>query len=252
MDLQLKGKRAVVTGGRSGIGKAVARMLASEGVAVAIVARSGGPLKEAAAELSAETGGDVIDVVADTGDDASVKAMVELAVTAMGGIDILVNAAAIPGGSGPSSSIGEIVTAGLMEDINVKIGGYVRTAQAVVPHMVDEGWGRIFNIGGMAARMTGNYAGGMRCAAVSALTENLADEFGPHGVSCITVHPGITRTERHTPELEELALRTNTVGRMIDASEVAWLITVLASPRSVTLNGATIPAGGGLPTAIHY
>lgn len=252
MDLQLGGKRAVVTGGSSGIGKAVARMFAEEGVEVAIAARRAEPLEATAAELAAETGGKVIGIVADTGDDASVRAMTDRAAEAFGGVDILVNAAAIPGGSGPSAAIGDIVTAALMADINVKVAGYVRTSQAVAPYMVEGGWGRIFNIGGMAARMTGSYSGGIRCAAVSALTENLADELGPKGVNCLTIHPGVTRTERHTPELEELALKTNTVGRMIDAAEVAWLITVLASPRSVTLNGATIPAGGGLPTAIYY
>jgi NAD(P)-dependent dehydrogenase (short-subunit alcohol dehydrogenase family) len=253
MDLQLNGKRAVITGGSSGIGKAIARAFAEEGVDVVIAARTEETLEAAAAELSAETGGNVIGVVADTTDDASVKAMVEGAVEALGGVDILVNSAAVPGGSGPSKTIGEIDTASLLEDVDVKIGGYVRTAQAVAPHMVEGGWGRIFNIGGMAARYTGSYSAGMRCAAISALTENLAEELGTKGVNSITIHPGITRTEKITgPKYEEAAVKKNTIGRMIDASELAWLVTVLASPRSVTLNGATIPAGGGLPLAIHY
>jgi NAD(P)-dependent dehydrogenase (short-subunit alcohol dehydrogenase family) len=253
MDLQLKGKRAVITGGSSGIGKAVARSFAAEGVDVVIAARTEEKLKAAASELSADTGGNVAGVAVDTTDDASVKQMVGGAAELLGGIDILVNGAAMPGGSGPAGSISEINTASLLADVDVKLGGYVRTAQAVSPHMIAAGWGRIFNIGGMAARYTGNYSAGMRCAAISALTENLAEELGTKGVSSIAIHPGITRTEKVTADkYEEAALKKNTIGRMIDASEVAWLITVLASPRSVTLNGATIPAGGGLPLAIYY
>ena len=98
MDLQLKGKRAIVTGGSRGIGKVIARQLAQEGVDVVIAARSKEPLRAAAAELAAETGRRIIPVVVDTGDERSVNALVAAAIAELGGVDILVNNAAIPGG----------------------------------------------------------------------------------------------------------------------------------------------------------
>src|ERR1700687_3149583 len=98
MNLELAGKTAIVTGGSRGIGKAIARELAGEGVDVAIVARAGGPLEATAAELAQETGRRIVPIVVDTGSDASVKAMVGEAASALGRIDILVNCAAQPGG----------------------------------------------------------------------------------------------------------------------------------------------------------
>src|SRR5919202_1179873 len=97
MELGLQGKHAIVTGGSRGIGKAIARELAREGVDVAIVARSREALEQTAAELAEQTGQKVVPIVADTGQDESVKAMVEEAARALGHIDILVNCAAQPG-----------------------------------------------------------------------------------------------------------------------------------------------------------
>ena len=95
MDLELAGKTAIVTGGSRGIGKAVARELAAEGVDVAVVARSAEALAQSAAELAEATGRRIVPIVADTGSDESVKAMVEQAASALGQLDILVNCAGI-------------------------------------------------------------------------------------------------------------------------------------------------------------
>jgi len=253
MDLNLRGKRAIVTGGSSGLGKATAQALSEEGVDVVIAARIPERLKAAATELSTATGGKVVDVVGDTSDDASVKEMVDGAVEALGGVDILVNAAAIPGGSVSAASLENVASDLLLDDLNVKVAGYLRVAQAVAPHMVANGWGRIISIGGLAARMAGEYSASIRCVAVSALTKNLADELGPKGVDCLSINPGIVRTERNnTPEKEEFALSINTIARMTEPQEIGWLITVLASPKSVTLNGETLTAAGGFPKAIYY
>src|SRR5512140_700490 len=100
MDLQLDGKCAIVTGGSRGIGKAVAKGLALEGVDLALVARDESALAAAATEIASLTGRRVVPIVADTGDDASVRAMVQRAVESLGRVDILVNAAAKPGGQG--------------------------------------------------------------------------------------------------------------------------------------------------------
>lgn len=252
MDLQLAGKRAIVTGASRGIGKAIALALAQEGVDVVIAARTLEPLEATANELSAATGRRVVAIRADTGDDASVKALVEAAVEALGGVDILVNNAATPGGAAPAARLDQVSGQALLDDVNTKVAGYLRTAQAVAPHLVAAGWGRIINIGGLAARGTGHYVASIRNGAISALTKNLADELGPQGVTAVVVHPGGTRTERTTPEAEQHIARTNSIGRIVDASEIGWLVTVLASPRSGAINGETIAAGGGTPKVITY
>jgi NAD(P)-dependent dehydrogenase (short-subunit alcohol dehydrogenase family) len=253
MDLQLKGKRAIVTGGSRGIGKAIARQLAEEGVDVAIAARSQEQLEATAREIAAATGRRILPIVADMGDDASVKALVATALRELGGIDILVNDAAAPGGTVPSAKIEQVASDNLLFDINVKVAGYLRAAQAVAPHLVKNGWGRIINIGGGAARRTGNYIASVRNAAVSSLTKNLADELGPKGVNVVAIHPGTTRAGQVIePALEARAKASVSIGRIVDAAEIAYLVAFLASPKSVAINGETIAAGGGMLGPINY
>ncbi len=124
MDLGLKGKHAIVTGGSQGIGKAIARELAREGVDVAIVARKKEQLEAVALELSAETGGRVIALPADVTSTEQVEAMVAEADRQLGGLHILVNSGSSPGGS--ASAIGPIETVNeddLIHDFNVKYVG---------------------------------------------------------------------------------------------------------------------------------
>lgn len=252
MDLQLSGKRAIVTGGSRGIGKAIARALAREGVDVVIASRSKEPLLAAARELSAETGRRIIPAQADTGNDASVDALVAAAVKELGGVDILINNAALPGGISSATKLAQIVDHEVLEDVNIKVVGYLRTARAVAPHLVKSGWGRIINIGGLAIHRTGRPVATLRNVGVAAITKNLADELGPLGVNVVAVHPGATRTERTDPKSEAELAKNVTIGRIVDASEIADLVTFLASPRSVSINGTAIAAGGGTPGIIHY
>lgn len=266
MDLQLEGKRALVTGGSKGIGRAIARQLALEGADVVIAARSRDELAEAAAALAAESGRKVIGYTVDTGDDASVKALVAQAVAALGGLDILANAAARPGGQAPPPKLAEITDALFWDDVNVKVMGYLRMAREAAPHMAAQGWGRIISVSGLAARSTGSTIGSIRNVAVAALTKNLADELGPQGINVTVVHPGLTRTEktasvvaarakaggRSEAEVESGMASNVTIGRLVDAAEVADIVAFLASPRSVAINGDAIACGGGARGAIHY
>jgi len=265
MDLGLKGKRAIVTGGSRGIGKAVARSLAEEGCDVVVAARGIDALEESAAEIAASTHRRVVPIVVDTASLDSVEAMVGAAVSALGGVDILVNSAAQPMGQSRPPKLADITDDLFWDDVNVKVMGYLRCAQAVAPRMVAHGWGRIINISGLGARSTGSPVGSMRNVAVAALTKNLADELGPKGVNVTVVHPGLTRTEATPGVVARLAgaqgisneeaernLGRNTVGRIIDSTEVAWVVTFLASPRSVAINGDAIACGGGVPGAIYY
>jgi NAD(P)-dependent dehydrogenase (short-subunit alcohol dehydrogenase family) len=267
MDLELTHKRALVTGGSSGIGKAIARALAFEGVDVALLARREDVLTAAAAELAAATGGRVVAVVADTTRDEQVKQAVARAVELLGGgIDILVNAAAEPAGLVPPAKLAGITQAFFHGEMDTKVMGYLRCAREVAPHMQAQRWGRIINISGLAARQTGNTVGSMRNVAVAALTKNLADELGPDGINVVVVHPGLTRTERTQAlfearaaargvplqDIEKQAADGNSIRHLVTADEVAAVVVFLASPKSVAINGEAIAVGGGAPGSIHY
>lgn len=266
MDLELLGKTAIVTGGSRGIGKSIARELALEGVDVVVAARTLEPLEESARALSQETGRRVIPVQVDTGDDQSVRDMVQAAANALGHLDILVNCAAQPGGFSPPPPLSEITDAHFWPDMNVKVLGYLRCAREAAPYMVEQGWGRIINISGLAARQSGSTIGSMRNVSLVAMTKNLGDELGPLGVNVTVVHPGMTRTERTSAALEDRAQRLgitveeaeqrmaggNSVRRVIDARDIAYVVAFLASPRSIAINGDVIAAGGGAVGAIHY
>ncbi|MQF97954.1 MAG: SDR family oxidoreductase [SAR202 cluster bacterium] len=266
MNLNLEGKTAIVTGGSLGIGKAIARQLSFEGVDVIISSRNLNNLEAAARDITAETGGKVIPIVVDTGNQKSVESMVEQAVTILNRIDILVNCAAQPSSRSVTSDLDDLTEDQFWLDMNVKVMGYLRCAKTVAPHMKQNGWGRIINISGLNARQSGNTIGSMRNVSVVAMTKNLAEELGPHGINSTVVHPGATRTERtfenltnqaeslgiSFSEAEELMANTNSVRKIIDASDIAYIVAFLASPRSIAINGDVIAAGGGTSKDIHY
>jgi NAD(P)-dependent dehydrogenase (short-subunit alcohol dehydrogenase family) len=266
MDLKLLGKRAVVTGGSRGIGKAIARTLAEEGVKVVIASRGKDALAATAEELTNETGSTVIGVVADTGSDESVANLIAEAKAVLGGIDILVNCAARPGGQSTVSTLEGITTEEFNDHMNIKVMGYLRCARDVAPIMAEQGWGRIVNISGLASRSSGTVVGSMRNVAVSAMTKNLADELGPKGINVTVIHPGLTRTEATAgviagqaeaagvseDEIEKQIAQGNSSRTIIDASDIAYVVAMLASPLSIAINGDGIAAGGGVGTAIHY
>jgi NAD(P)-dependent dehydrogenase (short-subunit alcohol dehydrogenase family) len=265
MDLGLTGTRAIVTGASRGIGLAIADQLAAEGVDVALVARGRPALEEAAARVGRH-GGRALALAADTTDDAAVRAMVAQARAELGGVEILVNAAAKPADGNAPRALDDLRDDDLRFEIETKVLGYLRCARAVVPHMREAGWGRIINVSGLAARQTGLTFGSIRNVAVAAMTKNLADELGPAGINVTVVHPGMTVTER-TPaviagyaaargiseaEAEAAIAAGISIGRVVTAAEIADVVAFLASPRSVAITGDAIPVGGGAPGAIHY
>jgi len=267
VDLQLSGRRALITGGSRGIGLACARALLAEGAAVGLVARGQEALDAAAETLRAEFPGATVAVVAaDSADDAQVRRAVDALVAELGGIDILINGAARVAGSAAIPRYDELTDDEMRMELEIKLLGYLRFARAVGPLMAANGWGRIINIAGLAARSAGGISTSVRNVAVAAMTKNLADELGPHGVNVTVVHPGLTVTER-TPGMiqgvaamrglseddAEKALGANiSIGRMITAEEVADVVTFLASPRSVSITGDAITVGGGSKGPIYY
>jgi NAD(P)-dependent dehydrogenase (short-subunit alcohol dehydrogenase family) len=272
MDLGLKGKQAIVTGGSLGIGKAIARELAREGVDVAIVARTKERLEATAKELATETGRRVIPLTADVTSKEQVDTMVAQAARQLGGLHILVNSGSPPGGSaGATGPIESIVDEELLHDFNVKYVGALRCARAAIPLMKAQGWGRIINISGTNARNAGNLSGGARNTSLVHFTKTLAVQLGRFGITVNCIHPGITRTER-TPRLvaaraAELKIapeevekhdyapdspRGNAIGRMVDASEIAHVAAFLASDRSWAISGELVVATGGAGRAVYY
>ena len=266
MDLQLKDKRALVTGGSRGIGRAIARQLALEGARVVITSRDAENAMRAAAQLSTECDAHVVGLAVDTALDPAVRTLIDDVVATLGGLDILVNAAAKPGTAPAAPGIAGVGDDAFWEDMNVKVLGYIRMTRAAAPHLTANGCGRIINISGLAARQTGSIIGSIRNVAVSALTKNLADELGPKGVNVTVVHPGLTRTERTAGRLSEIAARdgvtvaqaeqrlggSNAIRRIVEASEVADIVAFLASPRSGAITGDAIACGGGPVGAIYY
>lgn len=266
MDLGLHGKVAVVTGGSRGIGKAIAAELAAEGADVAIVARTAGPAEAAATEIAAKTGRRVIATLADTGDDAAVQAMAADVAARLGRIDILVNCAAEPAGQGRTPLAWEVTQEQLMRQMNVKVMGYLRCAQAVLPHMRRAGWGRIISISGMGARKSGDTVGSIRNVAVVAMTKNLTEELAGSGISAVVVHPGYTKTDKVVDMIARRALEEGRTESEIEAGlasgnlngylptpeDIAAVVAFLASPRSRAINGDVVAAAGGARVAIHY
>ena len=270
MELGLQGKRAIVIGGSRGIGKAIAREFAREGVDLAIVARSKDQLTATAKELEKETGRRVIALPGDVTSREQVDSIVTQAVESLGGLHILVNSGADPGGvaTGP---IETLIDEELLNDFNVKYMGALRAARAAIPHMKAQKWGRIINISGTNARNAGNLSGGARNGSLVHFTKTLANHLGRHGITVNCIHPGTTRTERTakllaaraeklgiTPEeversdYAEGSPRGNALGRMVDATEVAFVATFLASDKAASLTGGLLVANGGTGQAVYY
>lgn len=262
MDLRLKGKVAVVTGGSLGIGRAVTLALAAEGVRVAIVARSKGPLEEAAAEISRETGTEILAVTADVSQTSAVEQMMARVDQHFGRIDILVNGAAHPGGL-VRSNIQEADPEGLLEDINIKVVGYMRCAKAASAVMRRNGWGRIINIGGLTGRGSKQLSG-MRNVAICHMTKVLSDQLGPDGITVNVIHPGVVETphihelyakearlQGLTPaQIEQNYAQATPIRRVLQPDEIADVVLFLASDRAAAITGESIAVDGGITRGV--
>jgi NAD(P)-dependent dehydrogenase (short-subunit alcohol dehydrogenase family) len=265
MDLMLEGKRAIVTGGSRGIGKAIARQLAREGCDVALGARSEGPLKEAAEELAKETGRKVVPLTVDTMSLDSIKAFVKSAAEALGGVEIVVNSAARVGGA--QGDIETLDEGEILHDFEEKAIGYLRVARESIPHMKQAGWGRIINISGSAGRNPGtNLSGGARNAAVIVLNKAWANALGKYNITVNAIYPGLTVTERTYDNLEQQAKTENKtveeLKKALDertllkhattAEDIAYFAAFLASPLAIGMTGEAIAVSGGQSADVHY
>src|SRR6202171_6404991 len=207
MDLQLKGKTALVTGGSEGIGKGITRALAKEGVDVAICARRKGPLEAAAAEIAKETGRKIFAIAADLSQDDDARNFVAQGHKALGRVDIMVNNA----GSSPGGVLEHLSEADWAQSLQLKFMGYVRCMKHVLPIMRQQKKGRVVNlIGNDGVKVSyWEIAPGAANAAGQNLTLSLASQYGRDNISFVAVNPGPVRTERWTGLVKAMARDMN-------------------------------------------
>ncbi|NUB15427.1 SDR family oxidoreductase [Azospirillum brasilense] len=254
MDLDLKGKRAVVTGASKGIGRAVAESLAGEGCDLTLVARGSAGLEELAATLSARFGVAAAAVPTDMADERARQALA----TDWAGADILVNnAGAIPGGE-----IGEVSDAVWRGAWELKVFGYIALCRLFYAAMSERGRGVIVNVIGTAGeRPNAAYiAGTTGNAGLMAFTRALGARAPDAGLRVVGVNPGMTATDRAVTMMRTFSVQRHgdaerwpevesalglPFGRMGTPREVADVVTFLASPRAGYVSGTIVTVDGG-------
>ena len=230
MDLGIAHPIALVVGGTGLKRRAVAESLLAEGATVIVGSRNPGTLADGHPELFDRTG----HVQIDTLDESSVQAAVDSVVAEYGSIDILVNTAAPSARTLDSSRDRD--PAQVLGAIDGKAMGYLRCANAVLPLMKQAGFGRVINVSGQNAFLTGSVTGSVRNSAVIVMSKNLADLFAGTGVTVNVVNPGFVVAEP-SPDVQ--------VGRGGEstAEQIAALVTYLASAQAAAVSGESIAVG---------
>jgi NAD(P)-dependent dehydrogenase (short-subunit alcohol dehydrogenase family) len=250
LELGLKGRIAIISGGSEGMGRAAAEKLASEGVRVAICARRKDVLDRAADEIRKATGGEVLAQPCDVTQAAEVEALVSAVVARWAGVDILLNNA----GTSAAAPFGEVNDAQWRADFELKLMGAVRLSRLVIPHMRARGGGRIINVttvGGKAPLARTLPTSATRAAGIN-LTKSLANEYAADRILVNTICIGLVKSaqiaRRAKGDLDafwkELGARVP-IGRLAEASEFADLVAFLVSDRASYITGTAINFDGG-------
>lgn len=263
MQLGLRGRVALVTGGSKGIGLAIAEGFAREGVNLAICARDAATL-EAAAEGLRQSGIEAIAVPADVTRPGEIARFVATAARHFERIDILVNNAV----ASTQNTFDALSDEDFRHHIDVKLMGYVRCAREVLPHLRRNGWGRIVNIAGMSARIVTEYrmTNGVVNSAVTNFTKHLSEQVGRDGITVNAVHPGYTWTPRLKAMLDRLVdlekapreeiqarrVKEIPIGRFIQPADLANLVLFLCSEAAGAITGQAIAVDGGSGRSINY
>ena len=245
MDLDLKSRTALVSGASIGIGRAIAKALALEGVRVVAVARRKDLLEKLAQESPTAGGGRIIPVVQDLMQEDAATKLAAAAVAELGHIDILVNNA---GGSRPLPV--DAPDRDWDEAMALNFTRYRQVTHALLPQMIERGWGRVINITGKSEPEGLNAAFSAK-AAVHAWAKGLSREIGRHGITVNCIPPGRIMSEqirRNYPEhyRTRFAEEEIPVGYWGEPEDLAALAVFLASPLARYITGAVIPVDGGL------
>ena len=262
MELGLSGRTAVITGGSKGIGRAIARGLAREGVSLVLVARNADALEKTAEDIRKESGVTVVAAPADITSTEQVDAAATAAKDAFGTVHIVVNNA-----GGPMRRMDRQILwpdSDWIGDLDNKILGALRVTRAFLPLMPSDGTGRIINISGTASTIVWAPAltHGLNNAAMNQATGYLATDLASQQITVNTVVPGLVGTEGREVWAENMAKQGNVTkqefvtsfckrmgilaGRWATMDEVADTVTFLASDRARYYNGAKIILDGGL------
>lgn len=256
MELHLRGRRALVTGGSKGIGFAVARELAAEGANVAICARTAAEVEDAAAQLR-EMRVSVHAQTADVTDAAQVDDLVGRSAAALGGLDILVNNA----GAARPGNFESLSDADWHADLDVKLFSQIRCTRAALPHLRASPAARVINVNSVYARYPDPafFATTVNRAACLNLAKALARELAGDGILVNSVNIGFVVTpqwenirKRRAPESTQeeffasLARDEVPLGRFGSVDEVSGIVAFLASDRASYLTGTSIDVAGGM------
>jgi 3-oxoacyl-[acyl-carrier protein] reductase len=246
MDLQLKGKTALVTGASMGIGRAIAKGLAAEGVKTCIAARRR-PLLEALAEEIVASGGPEPGIVEiDIMQEGAPARLAQAAHRLLGSIDILVNSA---GGSKPALPI-DAPESAWEESMTLNFVRVRQLTHAALPYMIEKKWGRVINISGKS-EPDALLAATPTKAAIHAWSKGLSREVGRHGITVNSIPPGRIMSEQIRRKYSEAYRAKESaedipVGRYGEPEELAALAVFLASPVAGYITGAVLPVDGGM------
>jgi 3-oxoacyl-[acyl-carrier protein] reductase len=262
MDLGLAGKVALVTAASKGIGLGTARVLAREGMKVAISSRNQANLEKARDQLAEETGAEVLASPADMTVREDLVKLVETTSKKLGGIDVLVYNAGPP----KPGTFGDLTYADWEEATKLLLLSAVTLTQAVVPHMRSKKWGRLIYITSLTLKQPiGNLvlSNTVRLA-IAGLSKSLSRELAPHGITSNGIIQGYIRTDRSSHLAEEMAARLGTtvdeafkemaksipLGRYGEPEEVGSLAAFIASERGAYLNGGMFTIDGGVISSV--
>jgi 3-oxoacyl-[acyl-carrier protein] reductase len=242
---ELTGKVAIVTGSGRNIGRAIALSLAADGAAVVVNARGNCDEVDAVVRAIEGTGGKALAHIGDIADAGAVQAMADLAVKQLGGIDILVNNAALR----REKPFADMTYDDWREVMNVILDGTFHCVKACLPHLKKSGAGRIVNIGGLSAHTGASDRAHVVTAkaGIIGFTRALAHDLAPDGITVNCVVPGIIGTPRprNTPEPAHHLIHRTITGERGKPEDVAAAVRFLCSPAARYINGQAIHANGG-------